>query len=197
MSRRHRRPLPRRMQGVSLIEVLITMFVLLVGLLGVAAMSLASQRASMESFQRHQALMLLDDMVSRINANRSVADCYALTDLDTGTPVIGLGSGTLAACSAGTVEAYTRANADLAQWDALLKGATVTDGGSNVGAMLGARGCVAKVADHEYLVTVVWQGLNTTAAPSAGVSCAQGLYGDETLRRAVSLPVRLADLTGA
>ena len=81
----NRNPVPMSAQrGVSMIEVLITLFVLVVGLLGVAAMSLASQRASMESFQRHQALMLLDDMVARINANRSVADCYALTDLDTG-----------------------------------------------------------------------------------------------------------------
>ena len=69
----------RRQRGISLIEVLITLFVLLVGLLGVAALSLASQRASMESLQRHQALMLLNDMVSRINANRTVADCYAIS----------------------------------------------------------------------------------------------------------------------
>lgn len=187
----------RRQRGVSMIEVLITLFVLVVGLLGVAAMSLASQRASMESFQRHQALMLLDDMVARINANRTVADCYALTDLATGAPVFGNGSGTLTPCTAGTIEAYTQANADLAQWDALLKGATVTDDGGNVGAMLGARGCVAKVADNEYQVTVVWQGLNQTAAPSAGVACGQDLYGNEALRRAVSLPVQFADLRGA
>lgn len=184
-------------RGVSLIEVLITMFVLLVGLLGVAAMSLASQRASMESYQRHQALMLLDDMVARMNANRTVADCYAISDLAAGAPVFGNGSAALPLCSAGSIEAYTQANADLAEWDALLKGATVTDAGSEVGAMLGARGCVAKVADNEYLVTVVWQGLNSTAAPSAGVACAQGLYGNEALRRTVTLPVRMADLGGA
>ena len=63
--------------------------------------------------------------------------------------------------------------------------------------MIGARGCVARIADHEYLVTVVWQGLNSTAAPSEGITCGTGLYGSESLRRAVSLPVRLANLSGA
>ncbi len=189
---------PRRQRGISLIEVLITLFVLLVGLLGVAALSLASQRASMESLQRNQALMLLNDMVSRINANRSVADCYAISDATTGTPLFGIGSATLPVCGAGTIEAYTQANADLAEWDALLKGVTIANADDeNVGAMIGARGCVSRLADGSFLVSVVWQGLNATAAPSAGLNCGLDLYGDETLRRAVSVPVQFADLRGA
>lgn len=189
---------PQRQRGVSLIEVLITLFVLLVGLLGVAALSLASQRASMESLQRHQALMLLDDMVSRINANRTVADCYAITAADTGTPAYGVGSGGLPVCGAGSIEAYTRANADLAEWDALLKGATVANADdAEVGAMIGARGCVSRLADGQYLVSVAWQGLNATAAPPDGLNCGIALYGEETLRRAVAVPVQFADLGGA
>lgn len=188
----------RRQRGVSLIEVLITLFVLLVGLLGVAAMSLASQRASMEGLQRHQALLLLNDMVSRINANRSVADCYAISAASTGTPVFGVGSASLPSCAAGTIEAYSQANADLAEWDALLKGATVsTAADENVGAMIGARGCVSRLATGRYLVSVVWQGLNATAAPSAGLNCGRNLYGQEALRRAVSVPVQFADLRGS
>lgn len=187
-----------RQRGVSLIEVLITMFVLLVGLLGVAAMSLASQRASMEGLQRNQALLLLNDMVSRINANRTVADCYAISAVDSGTPVFGVGAGTLPTCAAGPIEAYTQANADLAEWDALLKGATVANADDeDVGAMIGARGCVSRLAAGRYLVSVVWQGLNATAAPSAGVNCGLNLYGQEALRRAVAVPVQFADLRGS
>lgn len=184
-----------RQRGVSLIEVLITLFVLLVGLLGVAALSLASQRASMESLQRHQALMLLDDMVSRMNANRAVADCYAISAVDTGTPAFGIGSGSLPVCGAGSIEAYTRANADLMEWDALLKGATVANAdNADVGAMIGARGCISRLADGQYLVSVAWQGLNATAAPPDGLNCGIDLYGEEALRRAVAVPVQFADL---
>ena len=188
----------RRQRGISLIEVLVTLFVLLVGLLGVAALSLASQRASMESLQRNQALMLMNDMVSRINANRSVADCYAITAVATGTPTFGVGSGSLPACAAGTIEAYTQANADLAEWDALLKGATVANAADEeVGAMIGARGCVSRLGTGRYLVVVAWQGLNPTATPSSGLNCGLDLYGAETLRRVVAVPVQFADLRGS
>lgn len=188
----------RHQRGVSLIEVLITLFVLLVGLLGVAALSLASQRASMESLQRHQALILLNDMVSRLNANRSVADCYAITAIASGEPSLGVGAGSFPPCSAGTVEAYSQANTDLAEWDALLKGATVTSADDEtIGAMIGARGCISLIAANQYLVSVSWQGLNATTAPGDGLQCGLGLYGDDALRRVVSVPVQFADLRGS
>ena len=41
---------------------------------------------------------------------------------------------------------------------------------------------------------VAWQGLTATKAPDATLTCAQGLYGDEKLRRVISIPVRLANL---
>lgn len=188
----------RQQAGVSLIEVLVTLFVLLVGLLGVAGLTLRSQHASMESFQRNQAIFLVQDMVGRINANRSVADCYAISDATSGLPYAGVGAATLPSCSAGSVTAYTQANADIAEWNALLQGATVVnDGGDTVGAMIGARGCVMRIASNRYLVSVVWQGLDATAAPGTGVVCGQGLYGDEALRRVVMVPIRIADLRGA
>lgn len=180
-----------------MIEVLVTLFVLMVGLLGVAGLSLQSQRAAMESFQRNQAMFLLQDMVGRINANRTVADCYALTDVATGLPNAGVDSGGLPACSAGSIEAYTRANRDLVEWDALLRGATVVADGDEVGAMIGARGCVTRLAASRYLVSVSWQGLNATAAPSAGVACGRNRYGNEALRRVISLPLQIADLSGS
>lgn len=189
-SRRHQQA------GVSLIEVLVTLFVLMVGLLGVAGLSLQSQRAAMESFQRNQALFLMQDMVSRINANRTVADCYAISDASTGLPNVGVDSTTWPACSAGTIEAYSQANRDLAAWDELLRGATVTTDGVEVGAMIGARGCIVRLAANRYLVSVAWQGLNATAAPSTGIACGLDQYGNEALRRVVALPLQIADLRG-
>ena len=57
----------------------IILFILLVGLLGLAGVMISSQRAELESYQRVQGLIILQDIVGRINANRNVAACYAFT----------------------------------------------------------------------------------------------------------------------
>lgn len=71
--------------GFGMVEVLVSLIILLVGLLGLAGLMVQSQRSEMESYQRVQALILLQDMASRIDANRAVASCYAATTLGTGT----------------------------------------------------------------------------------------------------------------
>jgi type IV pilus assembly protein PilV len=178
-----------------MIEVLVTMFILLVGLLGLVKLMLQSQRTEMESYQRAQALVLLQDMAGRINANRTVAGCYAISDALAGTPYIGTGSSALPACALGSVEAYTLANSDLAAWDNLLKGAAETSGSARLGAMIGARGCVSfSAASGVYLVSVAWQGMANTTAPVSGLACGSGLYGTESQRRIVSTTLQIANL---
>ena len=62
-----------RQRGISLIEVLITMVILAIGLLGLVGLQGRLQVLQMESYQRAQALMLLQDMSSRIALNRDDA----------------------------------------------------------------------------------------------------------------------------
>lgn len=187
-----------------MIEVLVTLLILLIGLLGLAGLQMQAQRSEMESYQRVQALVLLQDMVGRINANRKVASCYAVTtDTTNGTPFLGTSSTIVTpACAAGTVEQNAMAVQDMQDWQNLLLGAAEdAAGGSSctptscVGAMIGARGCVSPVPGDPnlYTVTVAWQGLGKTFAPDEQ-NCGTGLYGDETQRRVVSLTVRIANL---
>lgn len=188
----------RAQAGFSLIEVLVTLVILLLGLLGLAGAMVHSHRAETESYQRVQATILLQDMVARMNANRKVASCYAITsDAGAGAPFLGTAT-TIAtpACAAGTAAQQARAIADLAEWSALLQGAAELSGTTNVGAMIGARGCVTfNAATGAYLVSVAWQGLGKTAVPPASWTCGKGQYGaDEKLRRVVSVTVRIADL---
>lgn len=187
----------RRNAGFSLIEVLVALVILLVGLLGLAGLQVRAQQAEMESYQRAQALVLLQDMVDRINANRKVAGCYAITtDTANGQPSLGIGYTGTPACSAGTAQQNATAVTDLTAWSDSLKGAAETAGGNNIGAMIGARGCVSYDSTAGiYTVTVAWQGLSSTAAP-AGLSCGKGQYGtDETRRRAISATLRIATLS--
>ncbi len=185
-------------RGFSMLEVLITLVIMGVGVLGLAMAQARMQRADFEAYQRAQALVLLSDIVDRINANRAAAGCYAFTNAATGTPYAGAaGPGSLGApaCALGgaTAEQIARATADLVEWDALLRGAATTSGTGSVGAMIGARGCVSfDVPTSTYTVVVAWQGLHETFAPT--VACANGLYGAETLRRAVRTTVRIASL---
>jgi type IV pilus assembly protein PilV len=185
----------QRAGGFSMVEVLVTMFILLVGLLGLVKLMLQSQQTEMESYQRAQALILLHDMAGRINANRTAAGCYAISDAAAGAPHIGAGSGALPTCSLGSAEVYTLANSDLVAWDNLLKGAAETSGSTRLGAMIGARGCVSfNPTSGVYLVSVAWQGISSTAAPVSGLACGRGLYGNEIQRRIVSTTLQIANL---
>jgi type IV pilus assembly protein PilV len=71
----HSMPLPKRpshhhqQRGVSLIEVLVSLFVISVGLLGIAGLQTASIKESLDSAQRSQAMWLINEMVERMRAN--------------------------------------------------------------------------------------------------------------------------------
>ena len=193
-----KRPLknPTSQAGFSMIEVMVSLVILMLGLLGLVGLIVVSQRAETEAYQRSQALLLLQDIVGRINANRRVATCYAITtDTPNGVPYLGVGSTVAPSCGFGTMQANTLATGDLTAWNGLLAGTAEIQGGSKLGAMVGARGCVSFDAPSGvYLVSVAWQGTVTTAAPNSSFTCGKGLYGNEALRRVVSMNVQIANL---
>ncbi|HUQ29573.1 MAG TPA: type IV pilus modification protein PilV [Usitatibacter sp.] len=165
-----------RQAGFSLIEVLVTIAILMIGLLGLAALQTNATIAEMEAYQRSQALVLVQDMADRIAANKLHADDYKQVD-------IGL---TTAVCTA-----LTGAALDLCEWGNKLAGAAeVTAGGTKVGAMLGARGCVTEPTPNYYMVTVAWQGMSRVGAAPVGATCGSGAYGTGQ-RRTVSIIVRV------
>jgi type IV pilus assembly protein PilV len=182
------RPNTRTQRGVSLVEVLIAMVILAVGLLGLVGLQGRLQVLQIESYQRAQALMLLQDMSNRIVLNRNNAASYV-----TASP---LGEGMTC-----PVANATRVEADTRDWCNALQGAAESVGGGNVGAMVGGRGCVEGLGGDEYLVTVAWQGMGPVSAPPAGVTCGQDLYDGgtsctgDTCRRVATNVVRIADLT--
>lgn len=184
-----------RNAGSSMIEVLITIVILMIGLLGLAGLQGRAFTSQLESYQRSQALILLRDMESRINANRGNAALYLTTAL---VP-LGLGTVSGVAAPACPFVAAPTGNAiadnDLCEWHNALLGAAETQGGATVGAMIGARGCIALVPGvaNEYLVAVAWQGLNSTAALTTGpaADCGSGQYGSDAKRRMVVLPVSI------
>jgi type IV pilus assembly protein PilV len=63
----------RAASGMTLVEVLVSLVVISVGLLGVAALQITSLRNSQASFLRTQATAMADDIIDRMRANRTVA----------------------------------------------------------------------------------------------------------------------------
>src|SRR4051812_2253721 len=55
-------------QGTSMLEVLVTLVILSVGLLGLTGLITRASMMEYESYQRAQAVMLLSDMVEKINS---------------------------------------------------------------------------------------------------------------------------------
>jgi type IV pilus assembly protein PilV len=173
---RHRRLAER---GVTMLEVLITIVIVTFGLLGLAGLQARMQVAELESYQRTQALVLMQDMVDRITSNRKNAQQYVTA---------GVGTGTVWADCSG----MTGHEKDLCEWsNALLGAAEIRDkGGANersVGAMIGARGCISNpvaTPPREFVIAIAWQGLTPTAAP-AGSTCGEDQYGTNDAHRRV------------
>lgn len=179
-------PSKRIQSGATLLEVLVTVIILSFGLLGLAGLQMKTRSVEMESYQRSQAMVILNDMVNRLQMNRERASEYVTTSA--------VGGGDTESC-----EGQTGAQFDLCEWANALRGAAETTGAVKLGAMIGARGCITEIeppvytsgACHSgvYEITVAWQGLAKTVAPNN--RCAQdlNLYGGDTYRRTISLRV--------
>jgi len=181
-----------RQRGALLIEVLVTVVIVVIALLALLKLQTRLQSSELEAYQRTQAIMLLNDMASRLATNRLNALDYVTVDP--------LGAG-MDCDDIGTADLQ---QSDSTEWCLALQGAgeTAADD-SSVGAMIAGRGCVAAtdVTNTEFMVSVVWQGVTGVAAPPDSVTCGEDLYdtaGTECVsdrcRRYVSTIVRIANL---
>ena len=117
-------------RGVGLIEVLISLVIIAIGLLGLAALQGKAQKAELESYQRSQALILLQDVAGRLRANRNGKDGYP--------------DGAI--CTNSTCTADKAAwQSQLQQPDAPLNGIVCINKENG--------------ADNTFIVSIAWQGL--------------------------------------
>jgi type IV pilus assembly protein PilV len=185
----------RSERGATMVEVLVAITIIVFGLLGLAGLQARLQISELESYQRTQAILLLNDMVQRVTVNRNNAASYA-------TGLTALGSGmTCPVAGASTV------SRDLREWCQALQGdsESSTSGGvtTKSGHMIGGRGCVESLgAAGDYMVTVTWQGMTPISAPPASVGCGVNEYDgggsssckDDLCRRVVTTVIRIATL---
>lgn len=179
------------MTGASMIEVLVTMVIIAFGLLGMAGLQVRMQSSELESYQRSQALLLLEDMANRMATNRNavLAGSYNIA----ATSPTGAGM----TCPTTTTSTVQR---DLAEWCGALQGAAEMSGTAKLGALVGGRGCIEPV-NGDYMITVAWQGMTPIAAPPSSVGCGANAYDaasgacvNDLCRRTVTTVVHIATL---
>lgn len=194
-----------RSAGFTLLEVMITIAILAIGLLGLAGLQARAHIAEAESYSRAQALVLMNEMADRIASNLVEADEGKKGSTSGYNQAREFGVDTAAvSCTALTGAALVACN-DLASWHQALQGAAVVSGGASVGGIRLARGCVERqtitisagppaITLQQYVVSVAWAGQGNFGTVPADRTCGSGAI--TNARRVVSVTVPIADLGG-
>lgn len=157
--------------GMSLIEVLITVVVLAVGLLGIAALQLMSKKSNFEAVQRTTATLLANGMIERMRNNAAKLTLYAGDASTPPAPLVFDSPLTAPAkdCAASGVVCSPDelVEHDLYQWQQLVIGASEkADGtGANTGGLTDPIACLSTTVSSaaanrsgEYSVAIAWRG---------------------------------------
>lgn len=100
----------QRMNGFSLLEAMVTAFVLAIGLLGMAGLQGRSLGSNHSSYLRSQAVIMAYDMMDRMRANRNAATWGGSYDRTYGDAV------PTQVCTSSVCSPVQMANADEKEW---------------------------------------------------------------------------------
>lgn len=174
--------------GFSLIEILVTLVILAVGMLGMAAVQAMTKRGNLEASQHTAASLLARDILERMRANPDRLAEYAGS---AGSPIPQLGGGSRSTnpplnCETDICTPLQLAQFDLWKWEQALDGTTEQTGASNNGGLISPRACIttnvaAGVVDRsgQYTVAIAWRGPTPLSNPTASnCGAGSGLYND-------------------
>lgn len=162
----------KKQKGMTFLEVLIALVILVTGILGAVALQAVAKKSSFDAMQRSVASSLAQDIVERMRGNSSAnlddyIGTYASgTALSAPTNDCGL---VTTDCDNSQLAAY-----DLYEWEQSLLGAsTKYDSTKNAGGLSNGVGCI-DVAGNSVTVAITWQGkteVSDGASSSFGVAC--------------------------
>jgi type IV pilus assembly protein PilV len=158
---RHRRHAKNNVnqKGMTFIEVLIALVIMVTGILGAVAMQATAKKGSFDAMQRSLASSLAQDILERMRTNGATnLNSYAGTDY--GVALNGLPD-KRCRTSAGLCSTAEMVTNDQYEWELALMGADVKNGTSNAGGLVGARACIVVPAapnNNRVTVVVTWQG---------------------------------------
>lgn len=103
-----------RSSGFTLIEVMVTVFILAVGVLGMAGLQAIGVKESQNTYFRTQADILINDMADRMRANRPASRDEAAS------PYVYDGVAVTASCGGACSSPADMADQDLNEWSATI-----------------------------------------------------------------------------
>ena len=175
------RSYPRRCRGSTLMEVLVSIFVLSVGVLGVAGLQITAKHSNFEATQRATATALAQDIVERMRANPDGISSYCNTACGS-SAVVGGGLSTPNPDCDAAADGCTAANmaaVDLFQWEQQMLGQAEMRGTTATGGLVNPRACISGPAGGiagMYTVLLVWRGsADSTPATIASTVCSNAL----------------------
>ena len=158
---------PRSSKGMTLIEVLVAMFLLITGILGAVAMQASVKKGSFDAMQRSFASTLAQDVLERMRSNDPT-----LLQLNAYNGTYGDGAASTTAPSPDCSTANSLCTwqelvvYDLYEWEISLMGADVKSGSTNTGGLVGAVACIAHVNNNVDIV-ISWEGREETSDGAA------------------------------
>ncbi|MBL4940402.1 MAG: type IV pilus modification protein PilV [Colwellia sp.] len=167
-------------KGMTFIEVLIAMFIMVTGILGAVAMQATAKKGSFDAMQRSLASSLAQDIVEKMRSNDSTALALYAANSPYGSGVIADAESCNSAdalCTPIQMVTY-----DLYGWEQALMGAGAKNSGNNVGGLVGGVGCLS-VNGNAVTVVVTWQGKVEYADAQKEDGC--GTSGTKTRRQVV------------
>ena len=175
-------------KGFSLLELLVSLVVFSIGLLGIAGLQMVSKQASYEAQQRTIASQVAHGMLEDMRINGAAIGVYAVA------PDIGggkLASLPVSNCRDPNVpcSAAQKAGHDLWYWEQMVDGSQEAGVDGAAGGILMPTICIGGppggVAGM-YTVSVAWRGSVATSNPDLSqCGAATGLYGDNNEFRRV------------
>src|SRR3569833_1624024 len=152
-----------KQRGFTMIEVLVSVVVLSVGMLGVAGLQATGLCSFLSAFLRSQATALAYDMIDRMRANKTAIMSGAYNAINTATNNYSNPGCITAGCSAANMAAY-----DKYEWEALLAARLPSGNGTVAG---GGAGSTCPV-------TVMWDdernGSGATTCGTGAMKCFSG-----------------------
>lgn len=181
-----------KQNGSSLIEVLVAVFVVSIGLLGVARMEIFSTQSNNAAIQRTTAANIAHDFMEKMRANPSELGAYAGLTLGDGSLSMPAADCRVNSCTTADIAAW-----DTWAWEQQLIGAAEVAAGVNTGGLAEPRGCVTGPSGGpgEYTIAIAWRGQQSQPNP-ATTNCGEGegIYGvGEEFRRVLTMTIFISD----
>jgi len=151
--------------GMTFLEVLIALFILITGVLGAVAMQATAKKGSFDAMQRSVASALAQDIIERMRSNDATT-LVNYVGTDYGTTLNSVPSKRCNTVASICTAAEMVVN-DQYEWEVALMGADVKQGLKNIGSLINGRACIAHAA-NAVTVVVSWQG--RTALTDSGKS---------------------------